>query len=469
MFLKLPKIVQGGMGVNISGWRLAKKVSMLGQLGTVSGVIYERVFARMLQMGDPGGHLRRALSHFPFQEHAERVIQAFYVEGGKPENVAFKTVPVFTLDPLPLLKSLTICANFALVWLVKEGHDNSVSINWLEKVAPSHVYAITGAMLAGVNVITMGAGIPFQIPGVIDAILEGGTVSYNVPVEGVNIKRCTVDFDPAKFLGGKLPPMKRPEFLPIIASNLLAGILMKRLPGKGRIGGFVIEEQTAGGHNAPPRKGDAYGPKDEVDYPKIKSLGLPFWIGGSKASPEKLKWALSVGASGIQVGSAFALCEESGMEPGNRAKIRKLGFQGKLTIRTDFALSPAWFPFKVAELDGTLSQPEVYEARDRERKCCDHGALATLYERPDGSIGIRCPAEPVGTYVAKGGNEADTVGKVCLCKALLSAAGIGNPGEPSVVTLGDDVSFLPHLMADVSSSFRAEDVINYLLGQPPVS
>jgi len=461
------EVVQGGMGVNISGWRLAKAVSILGQLGTVSGVIYERVFARMLQMGDPGGHLRRALSHFPFPEHAEKVLAAFYVEGGKAESPAIRTVPVFTVSPSDLLKSLTICANFALVWLAKEDHENPVSINWLEKVALSHIYAITGAMLAGVDVITMGAGIPLQIPGVIDAILEGGVVSYHVPVEGVNIKGCTVGFDPAKFLGGKLPPMKRPEFLPIIASNLLAGILMKRLPGKGRIDGFVIEEPTAGGHNAPPRKGDAYGPKDEVDYPKIKSLGLPFWIGGSKASPEKLEWALSVGASGIQVGSAFALCEESGMDPAIRARIRKLGFRGKLVVRTDFGLSPAWFPFKVVRVYGTLSEPEVYEARERE--CCDQGALATLFERPDGSIGARCPAEPVGVYTAKGGNEADTAHKVCLCKALLAAGGSGNSGEPPVVTLGDDVSFLPHLMLDASSSFRAEDVINYLLGQPPVS
>jgi hypothetical protein len=154
------------------------------------------------------------------------------------------------------------------------------------------------------------------------------------------------------------------------------------------------------------------------------------------------------------------------MEPGIRARIRELGFQSRLVVRTDFALSPAWFPFKVAELDGTLSEPEVYAARDRERECCDQGALATLFERPDGSIGIRCPAEPMGTYVAKGGSGADTAGKVCLCKALLAAGAMGNPGELPVITLGDDVSFLRCLMADANSSFRAEDVINYLLGPP---
>ena len=102
-----------------------------------------------------------------------------------------------------------------------------------------------------------------------------------------------------------------------------------------------------------------------------------------------LEWAFSVGAKGIQVGSIFALCEESGMDPKIRAEIRKLGFQGKLKIRTDMRFSPAGFPFKVVELLGTLSEPEVIKSRVRR---CDQGALATLYEKPDGLIGYRCPA-----------------------------------------------------------------------------
>ena len=98
-----PKIIQGGMGVGISSWFLAKKVSELGQLGTVSGVAFEKIFARGLQNGDPGGHFRRALSHFPFQECAERVLKEFFVEGGKPENVAF-----IIRDPIPLLSDCII-------------------------------------------------------------------------------------------------------------------------------------------------------------------------------------------------------------------------------------------------------------------------------------------------------------------------------------------------------------------------
>jgi len=461
-----PKIIQGGMGVGISGWLLARTVSMLGQLGTVSGVIYERVFARMLQMGDPGGHLRRALSHFPFPEHAEIVLKAFFVEGGKSEDTDFKPVSVFTINPPDLLISLTVCANFALVWLAKEGHENLISINWLEKVAMSHVYAITGAMLAGVDYITMGAGIPRQIPGVINAVAEGRTVKYRVPVEGKNIKGHDMSFDPEKFFGGKLPSIEKPGFVPIIASVTLARILIGELP-EGSIYGFVVEEPTAGGHNAPPRSKNedglkVYGPKDEVDYPKIASCGLPFWIGGSKASPEKLKWALSVGAAGIQAGSIFALCEESGMNPRIRAEIRRLGFGNELIVKTDMRISPTGFPFKVVKLDGTLSEPEVYKARNR---ICNQGALATLYERPDGTIGYRCPAEPREKFVSiKGGDTSETEGRGCLCNALIKACVYGDEREPPVITLGDDVSFLPALMAHAGSSYSAEDAINYLLG-----
>ena len=459
--MEFPKIIQGGMGVIISGPPLAKEVSRLGQLGTVSGVAFERIFARILQRGDPGGQIRHALSHFPFQEYVKRVMDAFFVEGGKFESTAFKAVPIFNINPSPLLISLTICANFALVWLAKEGHTNPVSINYLEKVAMPHIYAITGAMLASVDFITMGAGIPLQIPEVINAVAEGRTVTYRVPVIGENITSHEMSFNPEQFFGGKLPSMKRPGFIPIIASNLLAKILVERLP-EGSIYGFVIEEPTAGGHNAPPRRGGFYGPKDEVDNPKIASIGLPFWIGGSKASPEMLEWAFSVGAKGIQVGSIFALCEESGMDPKIRAEIRKLGFQGKLKIRTDMRFSPAGFPFKVVELLGTLSEPEVIKSRVRR---CDQGALATLYEKPDGLIGYRCPAESTECFISKGGDVADTFSRGCLCNGLISAAGFGNKEEPLVVTLGDDTSFLPFLMYSPNGSYSAEDAVDYLLSQ----
>ena len=56
----LPMLIQGGMGVGVSGWRLARAVAVTGQLGAVSGTAIDTVHARVLGDGDPDGHLRRA-------------------------------------------------------------------------------------------------------------------------------------------------------------------------------------------------------------------------------------------------------------------------------------------------------------------------------------------------------------------------------------------------------------------------
>lgn len=465
------KIIQGGMGVYISGWRLAREVSLEGQLGTVSGVALERIVPRILQTGDPGGHIRRALLNpdFPFPSIAQKFIKTFYVEGGIKKGTPFKAVPVFTINPTYLLICTTICSNYAFVWLAKEKNPNPISINYLEKVAMPHVYATFGAMLAGVDFVTMGAGIPLQIPKLIEDIVEGREATYHIPVIGKNITSYTMTFDAKKFFGSDVPKMKKPGFIPIISSNLLANIFMKKLP-PGSVSGFVVEEPSAGGHNAPPRKPifdehgrpkPIYGEKDIVDYPALALLGVPFWIGGSYASPEKLKWALSVGAEGIQTGSIFALSEESNMDPDIRKKIRTLGFERTLFVKTDMRISPTGFPFKVVDLEDTIAKLEVYETRTR---ICNQSELVSLYERPDGKIGYRCSAEPVDQFVRKGGDLADTVGRGCLCNGLFSTTGLGNEEEPPVVTMGDDVRFLPFLMKDADDSYSASQAIKYLLG-----
>ncbi len=461
-------IIQGGMGVYISTPFLAKTVSMNGGLGTVSGVAAERLLATILQNGDVGGHYRRALAHFPFPNISKMVLDEFFVEEGNPRGVSKRGVPVFTVNPSRILISLTICANYAFVWLAKEGHENPVSVNYLEKIAMPHIYALTGALLAGVDFVTMGAGIPLLIPELMRNIIDGKEASYRIPVEGTSITSHTMRFSPEEFLGGKLPLMKLPGFIPIIASNLLATIFMTKVP-EGSVQGFVIEEPTAGGHNAPPRTRIpdetgavqlVYGKKDAVDYAKIAACGLPFWIGGSYASPERLAYARSIGAVGIQAGSIFALSHDSGMNVEIRQEVCKRGFKGTLVIRTDMSISPTGFPFKVAVIPSTVAESAVYDARTRG---CDQGALVTLYEKPDGSIGYRCPSEPVASYVHKGGKEERAIGCGCVCNGLIANTILGNPGEFPLVTLGDDVGFLKHLMDHSRDSYGVSDALAYLL------
>jgi nitronate monooxygenase len=450
------------MGVNISCSDIVGEVSSNScpgreTLGTLSGVALEKVMTRQLGQGGPTADaIVRSLKSFPFHGIAEEIIDRYY-------NNPHPNIPALTINPPNSLINLIVCANYAFVKMAKSCHCSPVSINYLEKIQMPHVYAIFGAMLAGVDFITMGAGIPNQIPGLVNAYLENQPGTYKIPVEGGDTNGHVMSFDPGSFFCKEIPPLKRPLFIPIVSSNVLATVLMKKLP-EGSIYGFVVEEPTAGGHNAPPRNKVSYGEKDQVDYEGIAKLGLPFWIGGSRACPEKLKEAISLGASGIQVGSIFALARESGMDPKIRQEILKRGFNGTLEIRTDMEVSPTGFPFKVVDLPGTISDSAVF--RDRKR-ACDQCVLVSLYKKPDGSIGYRCPSESPVNFVRKGGKSEDTENRGCICNGLISAAGLrfeNEDHEPAIVTLGDDVEFLKHLMRDENGSYSAVQVIRYLFG-----
>jgi nitronate monooxygenase len=468
----LPVIIQGGMGAAVSNWRLASAVSRLGQLGVVSGTALDVIFARRLQDGDPGGHMRRGLDQFPIPEIAERVWQRYYVPGGKPERAPYKVLPTHLKETPAELKELCVVANFVGVFLARQGHDNPVGINYLEKVQLPHLPSIYGAMLAGVGYVLMGAGVPLRIPGVLDRFAKHEPATYLLQVTGAHDDDDrTMIFTPQEFMGYKPPPLLRPKFLAIVASNTLAMTMLKKADGK--VDGFVIEGHTAGGHNAPPRgklqldqSGEAiYGQRDVVDLEKIRALGVPFWLAGGYGSPEKLAEALADGATGVQVGTAFAFCAESGLKSSYKLALLEKVRMGTARVFTDPVASPTSFPFKVAELEGTLSEEKVYAARPR---ICDLGYLREAYRTPSGTIDYRCPAEPVTTYVSKGGKVEDTVGKKCLCNALM--ANIGHPQvrngkytEQALITSGTDLTGIDRFLSPGVSTYTAADVVAKLL------
>ena len=451
----LPNIIQGGMGAGVSNWRLARAVSRYGQLGVVSGTALDQILARRLQDGDPGGHMRRGLDHFPFPQMAERIWQTYYIPGGKRERESYKAVPGHAQVSPRELQELCIVANFVEVNLAREGHNNPVGINYLEKIQLPHLPSLYGAMLAGVGYVLVGAGIPLKIPGVLDCFAEHQPAAYPLHVTGAqDDEDATMSFAPAEFMECELPKLARPKFLAIIASNVLAATIVKR--ASGRVDGFVIEGPTAGGHNAPPRgklqldeSGDAvYGERDRVDLEKIRELGLPFWLAGGYGTPEKLREALAAGATGVQVGTAFAYCEESGLRSDYKQAILQKVVSGNAKVATNPSASPTNFPFKVVQLEDTLSEEEVYLARHR---ICDLGFLRETYRTDEGTIGYRCSAEPVTVYLSKGGKEENTPGKRCLCNALMAT--IGHPQvrngkftEMGLVTSGNDLTKLERFL-----------------------
>src|SRR5450759_3989695 len=142
---RLPVVIQGGMGVAVSSWQLARAVSQTGQLGVVSGTALDVVIARRLQDGDAGGHVRRALEHFPVPAMAQRMLSRYFVEGGRAPDQPYHPVPKLSMNTPVAGLELSIVANYAEVWLAKEGHDGVVGINFLEKVQMATPSAAYGA------------------------------------------------------------------------------------------------------------------------------------------------------------------------------------------------------------------------------------------------------------------------------------------------------------------------------------
>jgi NAD(P)H-dependent flavin oxidoreductase YrpB (nitropropane dioxygenase family) len=326
-------------------------------------------------------------------------------------------------------------------------------------------------MLAGVDYVLIGAGIPREIPGALDSLAKHEPSSIRFDVQGPGEeKEERLHFDPREFFEGLLPQLKRPKFLPIIASNSLATMLARK--ANGHVDGFVVESPIAGGHNAPPRGekrlnelGEpVYGERDTVDLKKLGKLGLPFWLAGGTGHPGQIEEAQKEGGVGIQVGTLFAYCRESGLFEGLKRTVLELCKKGEVEVRTADRASPTGFPFKTVEVESSLTCPETYETRKR---VCDLGYLRVPFRMANGRIGYRCPAEPVRTFLAKGGSEEETQGRKCLCNALLANVGHaqsrGNGIEEApLLTSGDELLTLRDFLQG-RDSYSARDVIDYLL------
>jgi nitronate monooxygenase len=478
-----PKIIQGGMGVGVSNWRLAQAVSKLGQLGVVSGTALDQVLVRRLADGDPDGAMRRGLDAFPFTDMARRIWQEYFVPGGKPKDAPYPATPMHRLHDPNKVVELCIVSNFLEVFLAREGHDNPVGINFLEKVQTVHLPSIYGAMLAGVGYVLMGAGIPLHIPGVLDLFAHPAgpqPATYKLSVTGASADMdTTMRFDPADYAEGPLPVLVRPRFLAIVSSNTLATTMLRR--ANGRVDGLILETQTAGGHNAPPRgklqlspSGEPiYGERDQVKIDDLRALGVPFWLAGGYGSPEKLREAIDLGAAGIQVGTAFEFATESGLRPDLKQALLIQIRDGHAKVFTDPLASPTGFPFKVAQLAGTSSEHAIYEARTR---VCNLGFLREAYVAPDNHIAYRCSAEPIHSYLAKGGSLEETTGRNCLCNELLANIGHAQAlpmkdgvvrSEPPLVTAGDGLDEVAQFLPEGRLTYTAADVVQHLLKLVP--
>jgi len=439
--VKHPTIIQGGMGIAVSSWQLAQQVAIAGELGVISGTAIDSVVARRLQDGDISGDIRRAMSHFPNQTTIAEIMDRYFIEGGRAADKPYLDVPKLSIKGNLFSNNLLAVSSFVEVWLAKEGHNGLIGMNILEKIQLAIPAQLYGAMLAEVDYILIGAGIPAQIPHLLNEISVGNKVAMKVEVAETKEKHYA-------YLN------KDQETKP---------------------DGFVIEYHVAGGHNAPPRAKNAIDENGEAIYndldipnlEKILASGSPFWLAGGFATPAKVVEALAHGATGVQVGSVFALSNESGFTHENRSNILNSLADPNMRVLTDASASPTGFPFKVIQNNQTLSNDNLYKERTR---ICDLGYLRTMYQREKGGIGYRCPAEPLDNYEFKNGQVDHAQGSKCLCNALMADIGLGQlrpdgRTEISLLTFGSDLEGPRAMREKYPTGWNALQAINFLKEQ----
>lgn len=511
--LKRVRLIQGGMGVYVSNWRLAQAVAAAcpGETaGTVSGTALDVVYVRLLQLGDPGGHTRRALKAFDTTFGTgigQKICDRYFIDGGKAPEDRFDRSPMHivhaqhglppvskqagnhTLVPLTLdedVIELLIATGFVEVWLAKQGHSGAIFINFLHKIELPLIYVMYGAMLAGVDGVVVGAGNPDGLPALCSRLANHAAVTRTLPVLYQEAgEEFAISFDPQQFAGGAFArhTLNRPAFLAIVSLDDLVRVLAASRTEAPD--GFIIEHHTAGGHNANPvgpltkdEQGQPiYSHRDLPDLEAIRSVGLPFWLAGGYGSHAKLQEARAAGAVGVQTGSVFALAEESGMHSEYRMAILneiRNGADDAALVRTT-TFSPTGFAFKIVQLEGTLADQEVYEQRHR---ICDIGLLQQIGLSTPNDGGARrlfqrCAAGPIEGYLHKRGLKRNTEDRRCLCNGLLACVGLGQVKdlhgerweEPAIVTLGNHLDGIRRLSRQGQTKYWAKDAVADILGE----
>ncbi|MGD9558176.1 MAG: NAD(P)H-dependent flavin oxidoreductase [Mangrovibacterium sp.] len=115
----------------------------------------------------------------------------------------------------------------------------------------------------------------------------------------------------------------------IIVAHVVAGALFAQKCGEAGVDAIVAEGFEAGGHNG----------RDETTtitlIPSVRRVtGLPLMAAGGIGSGRAMLAAMALGAEGVQIGSRFAVSQESSAHPSFKRRITELGEGGtKLALK----------------------------------------------------------------------------------------------------------------------------------------
>jgi len=172
------------------------------------------------------------------------LLERFFLPHGRARDTPYKTLPMYRRVVSAEREQVTMLANFVEVWLAKEGHEGEVGINLLTKIQMPNLASLYGAMLAGVDYVLMGAGIPREIPGALDAFATHEPARIKMEIQGPPDSASEfLAFNPRDHWA-PLEALARPRFLAIISANSLAATLARKATG--RVDGFVVESSDRG-------------------------------------------------------------------------------------------------------------------------------------------------------------------------------------------------------------------------------
>jgi len=288
-------VVQGGMGVGISGHRLAGAVAREGAVGTIASV-----------------ELRRL--------HPDLVARA----GKARDHEAISASNLEALD-----REIQAAREIA-------GPGGFIAVNVM-KAVKHYAELVRQACRSGANAIVMGAGLPMDLPD----LVEGH--------DGVAL-------------------------IPILSEERGVRAVLKKWMRKGRLPDAIVIEHPryAGGHLGATRIEEVIDPR--FDFGRVldairdvfKGLGLatdriPLIPAGGINAFEKVRELFAWGASGVQVGTPFAVTEEGDAHPNFKRVLAEAGPQDIVTF-----MSAAGLPAR-AVLTPWLKRYLAREARVRAR------------------------------------------------------------------------------------------------------
>ena len=249
---ELLPIVQGGMGVGVSAHRLAGAVAACDAVGTLSSV-----------------DLRR--------HHPDLMARTTNIGSGAAAKAAINAANLEAL-----------AREIGAARRIAQGR-GLLAVNVMRAVADYAPY-IRRACESGIDAVVVGAGLPLDLPDL------------------------AADFP-------------RVALVPILSDARGIALILKKWERKGRLPDAIVIEhpKLAGGHLGAARLEDLTDPRFDFELvlPEaralLRALGaedrVPLIPAGGIDSPQRVRQLFALGASAVQLGSAFAVTQECDADP----------------------------------------------------------------------------------------------------------------------------------------------------------